>query len=56
MSIKSDLASEIIEGISEKDLPEIKYHRFGGIDVTKIEIEREVRKGLPAAPPENISQ
>ena len=40
MSIKSDLASEIIEGISEKDLPEIKYHRFGGIDVTKIEIAK----------------
>ena len=40
MSIKSDHASEIIEGISEKDLPEIKYHRFGGIDITKIEIAK----------------
>ena len=38
MSIKSDLASEIIEGISEKNLPKIKYHRFGNVDITRIEI------------------
>ncbi len=38
MSIKSDLASEIIEGISKKNLPKTEYHRFGSVDVTKIEI------------------
>ena len=38
MSIKSDLASEIIKEISEKNLPKIKYHRFGNVDITRIEI------------------
>lgn len=38
MSIKSDLASEIIEEISGKNLPKIKYHRFGNVDITRIEI------------------
>lgn len=38
MSIKSDLASEIIEGISGKNLPKTEYHRFGGVDITRIEI------------------
>ena len=41
MSIKSDLASEIIKGISKENLPKIKYHRFGSVDITKIEIENE---------------
>lgn len=41
LSIKSDLASEIIKGISKENLPKIKYHRFGSVDITKIEIENE---------------
>lgn len=38
LSIKSDLASEIIDGISEENLPKKRFHRFGGVDITEIEI------------------
>lgn len=51
MSIKSDLASEIIKGISKKDLPTEEYHRFEGVDITKIKISsgaQEKAAGRPA--------
>lgn len=51
MSIKSDLASEIIKGISEKNLPTAEYHRFESVDITKIRISsgaQEKATGRPA--------
>lgn len=51
MSMKSDLACEIIEGISEKNLPKTEYRRFGGVEITKIEIssgEQARAAGRPA--------
>ena len=44
MSIKTDLAGEIIDGLSEKNLPKRKFHSFGGVDVAEIRINSDEAK------------